>query len=538
MPKEIIYGSEAREILKKGVDKVANAVKVTLGPKGRNVIISTPWMPSAVTKDGVTVARNIFLKDHLEEVGASAMREVAMKTLADSGDGTTTATVLAQAIYNAGMQIISDKDINVTEVKKGIDIAVDVVVESIKEMSQPVDETRLKQIATISANGDEVIGGLVAEAYTKVGLSGVVNIEDSNSLETRIELVNGMKLNKGYITPFAVNDGSKMSAEYSNVYVFICDKSITTSKELFNIFKVMDLNPGNPLLIICKDMDNEALAAYNANRTKSNIPVCVIQCPEWGDSQKELLKDIATFTGGKVVGDMFGTDVMKIVLTDFGRCAKISVTNEETVLVGGLGGEDLISARAEELRNFAKDAKDLDKRALEMRAANLTGSVAVIYVGGSSQIEAKERKDRCDDSVRATKAAIEEGFVPGGGTALFYSRRSVIDYLKSSSDSSSTKRGIKIIEDSISCPMRQIFLNSGFDDKSVNEIVDFLIIEEDINGPKDRGWNVETNDPVCMVESGIIDPAKVVRVALQNAASIAGTMLTSEVLMVEEPVKQ
>lgn len=522
MPKEILYGAEARQALKNGVDKVANAVKVTLGPRGRNVIISNPGQFVLVTKDGVTVARNTFLKDQVEEVGAAAIREVALKTLNDSGDGTTTATVLAQAIIEEGMKLV-ERGANPVELKKGIDKAVEAITDQIKSMSVPVSGDMIKQVATVSANGDEEIGSIVAEAFEKIGQDGVVNLEDSHAFKTRVELIGGMQLNKGYISPFAVNNFSKMTSELTNVSIMVCDKTITLVEELFYVMNLADVKNRQALLIICRDMDGEALAAFNVNKEKSpDMPVCVIQAPEWGDSQKELMKDIAILTGATIIGDMYGTEITKMGKEDLGKCAKIVASKNETVLIGGMGNGELIDKRVMELKTLAVDAKDLDRIALETRAAKINGAVAMIYVGGSSQVEMRERKDRCDDSVRATRAAIQEGVVTGGGSCLFYCSGAI-----EACETGDIGKGIRLVLDILSMPLKLICSNAGIDPETVfSELAGHT-------GVSNMGYNARSEKVENMFESGILDPAKVVRVALQNAASIAGTLLTSECLMVE-----
>jgi chaperonin GroEL len=519
MAKEILLNKEAREVLKKGIDQVCDVVKVTLGPKGRNVAIKVPYQLAYCTKDGVTVARNISLKNPIENVGAEMIIDVALKTVWDAGDGTTTATVLAQAIIAYGIKLI-DNGVSPVELKRQIDAAVNKVINFIKASTIKISDGMLEQVATISANGDKEVGKLVAEAFDKVGGEGKVTVEESNTSDTKITVVNGLRVNRGFVSPFCVNNLGKAVCEMESVYIFICDKTITSEQELFYIFDLgLKKIQNGKLLIICNDLDAAALGSYNNNRQKSNIPVCVIPAP-WGDDKADVLKDISIATGATIIGDMYGTEVLKSTVDDLGRCSKIVVTKDESLIIGGLGDKDLLAQRLMELRTAAIDAKGIQLNSINDRIARLTSGVAVIHVGGNSQIEMKERFDRCDDAVRATKCAIEEGVVAGGGVCLLRAKQS----LQLIND------GERLIGDILNTPVKQILLNAGED--ADNVIINILA------GEGNYGYNVATEEYGDMIEMGVIDPAKVVRVSLVNAASIAGTILTSEALMVEEPQKQ
>lgn len=522
MSKTILYGEDARTRLKVGVDSVANAVKVTLGARGRTVIIDNPYIPSIVTKDGVTVARNIELADPIENVGAAMVKDVALKVLELSGDGTTTACVLAQAFFDEGRKLVA-AGIDPMQLKKGIDNGVEQAVAHLAEISIPVSD-KLREVATVSANNDAYIGGLVAEAYSKIGKSGIVTIEKSGSTETEIKLVDGMELNKGFLSPFCVSDITKMSAELKNTLVLIYDRPITTATDLLKIFDVaLKKVSGVSLLIICSEMDGEAFATFNVNRMKYQVPAAVIQAPSYGEERRQIIEDIAILTGGTVISEQNGLVLDKLTPSLFGKCDSVTVTKDKCTIVGGKGSKESIDTRMEELLTLASfpGTTEIEKVRLESRIAKLGGGVAILYVGGVSEVEISEKKDRCDDAIRATKAAIDEGIVPGGGYALLSCPITVFgnrDYAA----------GIEVVKKVLEAPIRQLCENAGIDAGWV------------VRECKERGlgYNLLTDKFEELISSGIIDPKKVVRIALEQAASVAGTLLTSNVLMVEIPTKE
>lgn len=533
-------GKEAREALKKGVDRACNLVKVTLGPKGRNIVIKQNSMFPTSTRDGANVIRNCKVSDPLEVPGSEAIIEMAMKQLMDVGDSTTSVCVLAQAIIEEGFKLV-EAGANPNQLKREIDAAVELVVKSIKEQAIPVTGDMLEHVATIAANNDNTIGKLVAEAFSKIGKEGDVTLVESQSAVTRIEVLQGMRFNRGYVTPFCINNPQKMTCELEGVQVLIYDKPIKTVKELFDptpappgqpkknpgIFDVAKVNEKNALLIICSSFDEEALGTFSANKQKiPDLPVCIVECPEMRDSpeRNEVLQDIAVMTGGKVIGDLYGTTLAKLKPEDLGRVAKISVDEKSTSLMGGQGEKGKVEQRviALEAQLELPETTEMQKQFLKARIARLTGGVAVMYVGGNSQVEMKERKDRCDDAIRATKAALEEGIVPGGGMALINALK---DWRKWSI--AETAGVHTIMEKALIAPFVQICNNAGIDS---NILVAGVMNEQN----QYKGYNATTDEMVDMLDAGVIDPAKVVRHAIQNAASIAGVLITTDALMIEE----
>jgi len=528
---KIVYGADARKMLKSGVDAVCNAVKVTLGPKGRNVVIKRNGDWPTVHKDGITVARACRVSDLNDVVGSEAIIGMGMKQLVDVGDGTTTVCVLAQAIIDEGIKLV-DNGVNPMALQREINDAVKLVVENIKAQAIPVTGDMLEQVATIAANNDNSIGKLVAEAFSKIGEEGDVTLVESQTSETRIEVLQGMRFNRGYITPACINNPAKINCELDGVQVLIYDKVISLTKELFDptpgrknpgIFDVAKVNEGRALLIICSGFEGEALGTFTANKAKiPDLPVCIVECPEMRDSPQrvDVLQDLAILTGAKVIGDLYGTTLAKLTEDQLGKVARIIVTDSSTSLIGGQGDKEQVNKRLIQLRTQRDDSQttDMQRQGLEARIARLSGGVAVMYVGGNTQVEMKERKDRCDDAIRATKAALQEGIVPGGGMSLLKSGGALATLYS---------KGAVLVKEIISSPLRQICKNAGVDENDVIETV--------INSENGFGYNAATGKYVDMIADGVIDPCKVVRHAIENAASIAGMLLTSEALMQELP---
>ncbi len=524
MAKEIKFNIEARELLKKGVDKLADAVKVTLGPKGRNVIIDKKFGAPLVTKDGVTVAKEVELSDALENMGAHLVKEVASKTGDDAGDGTTTATVLAQSIISVGLKNVT-AGANPMDLKRGIDKAVLKVVENIKKQSQSIgdDYSKIEQVAKIAANNDAEIGKLIADAMERVRKEGVITVEESKGIETYVDLVEGMQFDRGYISPYFVTDAEKMATEMESPYVLIHDKKISSMKELVPILE-MTHQSGRPLLVIAEDIDGEALATLVVNRLRAGLKVCAVKAPGFGDRRKEMLEDIAILTGGTVITEEKGMKLEDTTLEMLGRAEKISVNKDNTTIVNGAGESSNISARVAQIKKqIETTTSDYDREKLQERLAKLSGGVAVLYVGASSEVEMKEKKARVDDALHATRAAVEEGIVPGGGVAYLRSI-SVLEGLKGENEDETT--GIEIVKRSIEEPLRQIVFNAGLEGA--------VIVQKVKDGKGDFGYNARTAQFQNLYESGVIDPAKVTRIALENAASIAGMFLTTECVLVEE----
>lgn len=528
MAKEIKFNIDARDRLKVGVDALANAVKVTLGPKGRNVVIEKKFGAPAVTKDGVTVAKEIELEDAFANVGAQMVKEVASKTGDDAGDGTTTATVLAQAIINVGLKNVT-AGANPMELKKGIDKAVAKVVESIRKQAQEVgdDNNKIEQVARISANNDEEIGRLIAEAMSKVGREGVITVEEAKGTETTVEVVEGMQFDRGYISPYFVTNTEKMEAELDNPYILIHDKKISTMKDMLPVLE-QTAQTGRPLLIIAEDVDGEALATLVVNRLRGSLKVAAVKAPGFGDRRKEMLQDIAVLTGGTVITEEMGFKLESTTLNMLGRAEKVTIDKENTTIVNGNGDKKAIEARAAQIKaQIAATTSDYDREKLQERLAKLAGGVAVLYVGAASEVEMKEKKDRVDDALSATRAAIEEGIVPGGGVALIRAI-DALEGLTGESDDETT--GIEIVKRAIEEPLRQIAANAGKEGS--------VIVQKVREGKGDYGYNARTDVYQNFYEVGVIDPAKVTRVALENAASIAGMFLTTECVLVDIPKEE
>ncbi|MEN9333215.1 MAG: hypothetical protein RLY35_395 [Bacteroidota bacterium] len=518
MAKEITFDVAAREKLKAGVDALANAVKVTLGPKGRNVVIDKKFGAPHVTKDGVSVAKEIELKDPIENMGAQMLKEVASKTADIAGDGTTTATVLAQAIVNTGLKNVAS-GANPMDLKRGIDKAVNAVVGSLKASSKEVgsDNNKIKQVATISANNDESIGTLIADAMAKVGIEGVITVEEAKGTETDVKTVEGMQFDRGYLSPYFVTNAENMEAELENAYILIYDKKISNMKELLPVLE-KTVQTGKPLLIIAEDVDGEALATLVVNKMRGALRIAAVKAPGFGDRRKAMLQDIAILTGGTVISEEMGLKLDATTLEDLGRAEKITIDKDNTTIVNGSGAKEAIQARVAEIKaQIEKTTSDYDREKLQERLAKLAGGVAVLYVGAATEVEMKEKKDRVDDALHATRAAVAEGIVPGGGTALIRAS-AALEGLKGDNEDETT--GIAIIKRAIEEPLRQIVANAGGEGA--------VIVQKVREGKDDFGYNARTETFENLLSSGVIDPTKVVRVALENAASIAGMLLTTE----------
>jgi chaperonin GroEL len=524
MAKEIKFNIEARDMLKVGVDKLANAVKVTLGPKGRNVVIEKKFGAPQITKDGVTVAKEIDLSDPYENLGAQMVKEVASKTGDDAGDGTTTATVLAQSIITVGLKNVA-AGANPMDLKRGIDKAVAEVVKSLAAQAQTIgdDYAKIESVAKVAANNDETIGKLIAEAMQKVHKEGVITIEESKGTDTYVDVVEGMQFDRGYISPYFITDAEKMAAELENPFILIYDKKISTMKDLLPILEA-SAQTGRPLMIISEDVDGEALATLVVNRLRGSLKVCAVKAPGFGDRRKEMLEDIAILTGGTVITEEKGMKLEQATLDLLGQAEKITVDKEVTTIVNGAGASEGISARVHQIKKqIETTTSDYDKEKLQERLAKLAGGVAVIYVGATSEVEMKEKKDRVDDALSATRAAVEEGIVPGGGVAYLRAIDALAN-IKGENDDEQT--GIEIIKRAIEEPLRQIVANAGKEGAVVAQKVR--------EGKGDFGYNARTDVYQNLYEVGVIDPAKVARIALENAASIAGMFLTTEAVITEK----
>jgi chaperonin GroEL len=529
MAKEIYFDLDSRNGLKSGVDKLADAVKVTLGPKGRNVVIGKKFGTPIITKDGVTVAKEIELSDPLENMGAQMVKEVASKTASEAGDGTTTATVLAQAILTSGLKAVAT-GANPIDVKRGIDKAVETIVSSIKEMSQIVgsDPDKIKQVATISANNDTSIGELISEAIKVVGKDGVVTVEEAKGMETELKTVEGLQFDRGYLSPYFVNNTEKMEAVMENPIILIYDKKISMMADLLPILEKA-VSTSNPFLIIAEDVDQEALATLVVNRVRAGLKVCAVKAPAFGDKRREMLQDIAVLTGGTALfSDMYKLEDAE--LEHLGEAAKVVVSKDTTTIVDGAGEKEAIVTRIKEIKAQIDASKsDYETEKLQERLAKLTGGVAILYIGAASEVEMKEKKDRVDDALAATRAAIEEGIVPGGGVALIRALDS-LEGLKGANEDETV--GISIIKRAIEEPLRQICANAGVEGS--------VVIKEVRSGKGDFGYNAKTGEYENMIAAGIIDPTKVTRIALQNAASVASMIMTTEcaVVIIPEESKQ
>lgn len=523
MAKDILFNLEARDSLKKGVDALSNAVKITLGPKGRNVIIEKSYGAPQITKDGVTVAKEIELIDPVENMGAQMVKEVASKTNDLAGDGTTTATVLAQSIISTGLKNVT-AGANPMDLKRGIDKAVIEVVKALKTQSQKVGDSnnKIEQVASISANNDPYIGALIAEAMTKVKQEGVITIEEAKGIETYVDVVEGMQFDRGYISPYFVTDSEKMEAVYETPFILIYDKKISVMKDLLPILE-KSMQAGKPLIIIAEDVESEALATLVVNRLRGSLKVAAVKAPGFGDRRKEMLEDIAILTGGTVISEEKGYRLEDTTLDMLGEAEKVSIDKENTTIVSGRGTKADIEARVAQIKKHIETStSDYDTEKLQERLAKLAGGVAVIYVGAASEVEMKEKKNRFEDALAATRAAIEEGIIPGGGVA-FIRAMSALENLKGVNDDETT--GIAIIRRALEEPLRQIVENAGMEGSVVANRVK--------EGKDDFGFNARSEIYENLMDAGVIDPTKVARIALENAASIAGMLLTTEVVLVE-----
>ena len=525
MAKNITFDTDARDSLKKGVDALANAVKVTLGPKGRNVVIEKKFGGPSITKDGVSVAKEIDLEDALENMGAQMVKEVASKTADIAGDGTTTATVLAQAIITAGLKNVA-AGANPMDLKRGIDKAVEIIIKDIKKQSKTVGNSyeMIKQVATISSNNDNVIGSLIAEAMEKVKTEGVITVEEAKGTETHVEVVEGMQFDRGYLSPYFITDADKMETELDNPYILIFDKKISTMKDLLPILE-QTAKAGRPLMIIAEDVDGEALSTLVVNKIRGSLKVSAVKAPGFGDRRKAMLEDIAILTNGTVISEERGFSLETATLDLLGSCEKIVTDKDNTTIINGEGDSDSIKARINQIKSqIESTSSDYDKEKLQERLAKLAGGVAVLYVGAASEMEMKEKKDRVDDALAATRAAVEEGIVAGGGVAIVRAAKE-LDKLTGENDDEQT--GINIIERAIEEPLRQIVVNAGLEGS--------VIVSKVKDGKNDFGFNAKTEEFENMMKAGIIDPAKVVRVALQHASSVAGMLLTTECVISDIP---
>ncbi len=531
MAKQIFFDIEARNKMKKGVDTLANAVKVTLGPKGRNVVIEKKFGAPQVTKDGVTVAKEIELEDPIENMGAQMVKEVASKTADQAGDGTTTATVLAQGFISEGLKMVAS-GANPMDLKRGMDKAVNAIIENLRKQSLEVgnDNKKIMQVATISANNDSTIGELIAEAMKKVGKEGVITVEEAKGTDTTVDVVEGMQFDRGYISPYFVTNSEKMSIEMQNPYILIYDKKISTMKDILSVLEKV-AQSGRPLLIISEDLEGEALSTLVVNKLRGTLKVAAVKAPGFGDRRKEMLTDIATLTGGEVISEEMGLKLENVELEVLGSCASVTIDKDNTVIVGGKGkkkGENSIEARVGQIKaQIETTTSDYDREKLQERLAKLAGGVAVLYVGAATEVEMKEKKDRVDDALHATRAAVEEGIVPGGGVAYVRAAAAIAKLTGSNEDENS---GIAIVRKAIEEPLRTIVGNAGLEGS--------VIVNEIKAGKDDYGFNARTEKYENLFKAGVIDPTKVSRVALENANSIAGMMLTTECVIADKPKKE
>jgi chaperonin GroEL len=524
--KEIVFSTAARQAIASGLNTLANTVKVTLGPRGRNVIIEKSWGSPTVTKDGVTVAKEIELADKLANMGAQMVKEVASKTSDVAGDGTTTATVLAQSIYNEGARLVAAGH-NPMDIKRGVDAAVTKVVEALKEQSKPTKgKTEIAQVGTISANGDANIGEILAQAMEKVGKEGVITVEEAKSMETTLDVVEGMQFDRGYLSPYFVTDAERMEAVLEDAYILVHEKKISSMKDLLPLLE-QTAKSGKPLIIVAEEVDGEALATLVVNKLRGTLNVCAVKAPGFGDRRKEMLKDLAVLTGGQAITEDLGLKLENLTLKELGRAKRVTVDKDNTTIVEGAGKKADIEGRVRQIRaQIEETTSDYDREKLQERLAKLVGGVAVIKVGAATESEMKEKKARVEDALHATRAAVEEGIVPGGGVALLRSLAS-IENLKFTDD---RQYGVNIIRRSLEEPLRQIAGNAG---------VDGSIVVEKVKAAKGGfGFNAATEQYEDLIKAGVIDPTKVVRAALQNAASVASLMLTTEALVAEKPKKK
>ncbi len=524
--KEIVYQDVARNLILAGVNALADAVKVTLGPKGRNVVLEKSFGAPTVTKDGVTVAKEIELENKFENMGAQMVREVASKTSDVAGDGTTTATVLAQAIFREGSKLVAAGH-NPMEIKRGIDKAVEACTASLKKLSKSTkDASEIAQVGTVSANGDETIGKLLSEAMEKVGKEGVITVEEAKSAETTLDVVEGMQFDRGYLSPYFVTDPERMEASLEDCYILLSEKKISNMKDLLPVLEAI-ARQQKPLLIIAEDIEGEALATLVVNKLRGTLSAVAVKAPGFGDRRKEMLKDIATLTGGQVIAEELGLKLENVTISDLGQAKTVKIDKDNTTIVDGAGKKDKIKARQQEIRQQIENTtSDYDREKLQERLAKLVGGVAVIKVGAATETEMKEKKARVEDALHATRAAVEEGIVPGGGVALLRAQKA----LDSLDVSDEQRFGVQIIRRSIEEPMRQIVANAGEEGS--------IIVQKVREGKGNFGFNAATGEYGDLVAMGVIDPAKVVRSALQNAASVAGLMLTTEALVAEKPKEE
>jgi chaperonin GroEL len=525
--KEVRFSDDARTRLVRGVNLLANAVKATLGPKGRNAVLEKSFGAPTITKDGVSVAKEIELKDKFENMGAQMVKEVASSTSDEAGDGTTTATVLAQAIIREGMKAVAS-GINPMDVKRGVDLAVIAAVEELKKISKPCKDSKaIAQVGTISANSDEAIGRKIADAMEKVGKEGVITVEEGSGLENELEVVEGMQFDRGYLSPYFINNAQNQTSELESPYVLLYDKKISNIREMLPLLESI-AKAGKPLLVVAEDVEGEALATLVVNTIRGIVKVCAVKAPGFGDRRKEMLKDIAVLTGGTVIAEEVGLSLEKATLNDLGKAKKIVADKENTTIIDGAGKPSEIKGRIEQIRRQIEEAtSDYDKEKLQERVAKLSGGVAVIKVGAATEIEMKEKKARLEDALHATRAAVEEGVVPGGGVAFVRVQKS-LDKLTGANDDQNV--GIRILARSIEEPLRQIVQNAGEDGS--------VVLAKVRDGKGSFGYNAATSEYGDMIDMGILDPTKVTRLALQNAASVAGLLLTTEVMVAEAPKEE
>jgi chaperonin GroEL len=525
--KDVKFSQDARERMLRGVDILANAVKVTLGPKGRNVVIEKSFGAPRITKDGVTVAKEIELEDKFENMGAQMLREVASKTADVAGDGTTTATVLAQAIVREGAKSVA-AGANPMDLKRGIDLAVAAVIDDLKTNSKKVTKDQIAQVGTISANGDEVVGKKIAEAMDKVGSEGVITVEESKTLDFELDVVEGMQFDRGYLSPYFITNADKMVAELENPYILIHEKKLSGLQAMLPVLEAV-VQSGKPLLIIAEDVEGEALATLVVNKLRGGLKVAAVKAPGFGDRRKAMLEDIAILTGGTVISEDLGIKLETVTLNMLGRAKKVTIDKENTTIVDGAGKKNEIEARVKQIKaQIEETTSDYDREKLQERLAKLAGGVAVIKVGGATEVEVKEHKDRVDDALHATRAAVEEGIVPGGGVALLRATKA-LDALKPDNDDQ--KVGIAIVKKALQAPARQISANAGED----GSVIVGKILE---NSKYSYGYNAQTHEYGDLYAQGVIDPTKVVRCALQDAASVAGLLITTEAMIAEVPKKE
>ncbi|MFH2065119.1 MAG: chaperonin GroEL [Pseudomonadota bacterium] len=524
--KMIVYGSKARESMLKGVNTLADAVKVTLGPKGNNVVLNKSYGYPTVTKDGVTVAKEIDLEDKFENMGAQMVKEVASKTSDTAGDGTTTATVLAQSIYNEGQKLVT-AGMNPMALKRGIDKGVEAVIAELKQMSKPTkNKKEIEQVGTISANSDETIGKLISEAMEKVGKEGVITVEEAKGMDTSLEIVEGMQFDRGYLSPYFVTDSERMEALLDNPYILIHEKKVTVMKDMVPLLEQVSKS-GRPLMIIAEDVEGEALATLIVNKLRGTLKVAAVKAPGFGDRRKAMLEDIAILTGGQMIAEDLGIKLDSLKLKDLGTCKKIKITKDNTTIVDGAGTKSTIEGRVKQIRaQIEETTSDYDREKLQERLAKIIGGVAVINIGAATETEMKEKKARVEDALNATRAAVEEGIVPGGGVALVRCLPA-LDKVKVKGEE---KSGIAILRHTLTEPLRQIVRNAGLEGS--------VVLNKVKEGKDDYGFNAQTETYENLIAAGVIDPTKVVRFALQNAASVAGLMLTTEAMIADMPEKK